>query len=55
MRREEFNRTLLKERLTALRFLKTTDKKEQKNIEGEIKYINNLLMSEEYSEERKEL
>lgn len=49
MKRNEFNHTLLKERLTVLKFLKTNDKK----VVGEIKYIENLLMVEKTTEERK--
>lgn len=52
MRREEFNYTLLKERLTALKFVKPKDKEERKLIKGEIAYLENLLISEEFSEER---
>jgi len=43
LKRDEFNYTLLKERLTVLKFLKTTKKK----VIEEIKYIENLLVSEE--------
>ena len=48
MKRDEFNYTLLKERLTALKFLENKGKKEI----GEIKYLEELLNAEEYSEER---
>lgn len=52
MKRHEFNCTLLKERLLGLIFLKPKTKEEKQKINGEINYIRNLLISEEFSEER---
>lgn len=52
MKRDEFNYTLLKERLSGLLFLKPRTKEDKKKINGEIEYIRNLLISEEFSEER---
>ena len=43
MKNEEMNTTLLKERLSVLRYLFPKTKK----VEGEIKYIINLLTLEE--------
>lgn len=48
VKQDEFNYTLLKERLQALKFLRAKDKK----VIGEINYIERLLTSEDFSEER---
>lgn len=49
MKRDEFNYTLLRERLIVLKFFKST----KKRVIKEIEYIENLLVSEVFSEERK--
>lgn len=50
MKNEEFNYTLLKERVVALRSLKEfSDKKEFARVDGEIKYIEGILQANEFS------
>jgi len=55
LKRDEFNYSLLKERLIAMKFLYKDEKSIPKQHLSEIVYIENLLMAEKITEERKKL
>jgi len=49
MNNNDFNTDLMKERLTALKYINTNDRQEKEQIKGEIRYIESILQAEEFS------
>lgn len=50
MKNEEFNNTLLRERLKALKSLRNQHK-HSKKLENEIRYLENIIISKVYNED----